>query len=89
MLSWCDGTQAPGGSVLISCGICIVPEGTGTTVLQSPGTDSASGAWLYFEEWILAYDEAVTDVIAYQTAMAYRSTIDSKGMRIVRQDQEI
>ena len=84
---WLSGVPADGVWVTVSLGMILVPEGTGATVLWSPFTD-ADAPWIWFEEFDLAYDEYVTDVVDAPTLTAYRSRIDNKAMRIVR-NQEI
>ncbi len=74
-----DGVQAPGAACVVTAGICIVPEGTGTTVLWSPQTDS-DAPWIWWDTMHLLYEEAVTDVIAMGTSSG-RRVIDSKAMR--------
>ena len=81
-----DATQAPGGRVLVSVGIILVPEGTGTTVLWSPFTDG-DAPWIWYETVVLGYDEMVTDVIAVQALLGARRVIDNKAMRIIRNQE--
>jgi len=82
-----EGTQAPGVHVRIAVGLILVPEGTASTTLWSPITDS-DAPWIWMEMFDLIYNEAVTDVIAYQGGGVFRATIDNKAMRIVR-NQEV
>ncbi len=82
-----DAVSAPGGLVEISLGMILVPEGTGTTVLWSPGTD-VDAPWFWYDRFAVGYEEAVTDVIAYAGGGMYRNVMDSKAMRIVR-NQEV
>ncbi len=83
LLSYADTTQTPGGSVRMTFGLILVPEGTGTTVLWSPETDS-DAPWFYWSTWQIAYEEMVTDVIDVLGASSYREIVDSKAMRIVK-----
>ncbi len=39
-MAWLEPALAPAKSVRITCGIIIVPEGTGTTVLWNPVSDA-------------------------------------------------
>ncbi len=87
LLAYVDGTQAPGGQVKVGVGIILVPEGTATTVLWSPITDS-DAPWIWYDSFHLGYEEYVTDVIDAPGAAGYRSVIDNKAMRITR-NQEI
>ena len=83
-----DAVQVPGREILISVGVVLVPEGTGTTVLWSPFTDG-DAPWMYWSSFVLAYEEMVTDVIDVGNMTSYREVIDNKAMRIVRPDTEI
>ncbi len=79
-----DGPIADGVAAIVTAGIILVPEGTGTTVLWSPSTDS-DAPWMWWDCFNLLYDEVVTDVIAANGAGGARRVIDSKAMRKVRQ----
>ncbi len=83
LVSWLDGAQAPGTTVSVSCGLILVPEGTGSTVLWSPQTD-ADAPWFWFERFFLGYDEGVVDTIACDGICSFRSVVDSKAMRIIK-----
>ena len=87
LLAYIDGSQVNGGGVVIGAGIILVPEGTGTTVLWSPLTDS-DAPWIWYDRFRLGYEEMVTDVVDVPAATGYRSVIDNKAMRIIR-NQEI
>ena len=87
LLAYLDGIVAPGGAVSVSVGMILVPEGTGTTVLWDPFSDD-DAPWFYYSEFVLGYEEMVTDVIDVPGATAFREVIDSKAMRRVR-NQEI
>ncbi len=86
-LTYVDGTQAPGGFVRVGVGMILVPEGTGTTVLWSPVTD-ADAPWIWVDHFSLGYEEYVNDTIDAVGAPVYRSVIDNKAMRIIR-NQEV
>ncbi len=88
LLGYVDGVQAPGNAALITCGMILVPEGSGTTVQFLPFTDD-DAPWFYWETFTLGYEEYVTDVIDSPGLTSYRSVIDAKAMRIVRPDTEI
>jgi len=88
VLVYVDSTQAPAGLALVSMGLILVPEGTGTTVLWDPFAD-ANAPWFWYQETFLGYEEAVTDVIANQQIMAHRIVVDSKAMRIANGDEEV
>ena len=81
-----DGTQANGIGAIISMGICVVPEGTGTTVLWSPETD-VDAPWMWYDTFLLAYEEMVTDVVDVPLITGYRTVIDSKSMRRIRNSE--
>jgi len=83
-----DSVQAPGVSALISLGLIVVPEGTGTTVLQSPFTD-ANADWFWFEQVTISYEEMVVDVVDVPGMSSARLTVDSKAMRIGVPDTEV
>ncbi len=87
LLSFLDGSLAPGRLVEIVVGLILVPEGTGTTVLWSPATDG-DAPWFYWTGFQLGYNEGVTDVVDIPGATSYREIIDDKAMRIIR-NQEI
>ncbi len=82
-----DATQAPGSLVQIAVGAILVPEGTGTTVLWSPATDP-DAPWIWYEIFVVGYEEMVTDVVDVPGLSIFRSVIDNKAMRIIR-NQEI
>ncbi len=88
LLCFLDGTSAPGKLVQIAIGAIVMPEGQGTTVVSSPSTDDTA-PWLFYEQFTLGYEEAVTDVISYPGIGIYRKTIDVKAMRILRPDREV
>ena len=87
LLAYLDTTQAPGVQIAVGIGMILVPEGTGTTVLWSPLTDP-DAPWFWYTAFALGYEEYVTDVISSQVASGYREVIDSKAMRITR-NQEV
>ncbi len=78
-----DATQAPGSGVFLTIGLIQVPEGTGTTVLWSPSTDS-DAPWIWWDVFTLLYEESVIDVIATQNTLSRYRVIDSKAMRKLR-----
>ncbi len=84
---YADGTQAPGGLATVGVGFILVPEGTGTTVLWSPFTDG-DAPWIWAGYYSIGYEEPVTDVVSVQALSGVRDTIDSKSMRIIR-NQEV
>ncbi len=87
LLAWVEGAVAPNLMASVSVGMILVPEGTGTTVLWSPGTDP-DAPWFWYSSFLLGYEELVTDVVQAQEVSSYRETIDSKAMRRVR-NQEV
>ena len=78
---------APDTGATVRVGLILVPEGTGTTVLWAPGTD-VGAPWIWWDALTLLYAEAVTDVIGSQMTAGGRRVIDSKAMRI-RRNQEL
>ncbi len=86
MSCFIDGIPTPGDWASIGIGMILVPEGTGTTVLWSPITDG-DAPWCWVSYFEVAYEERVTDVIADQNMDSYREVIDSKAMRIVRNQE--
>jgi len=81
------GPGAGGELALVAVGMILVPEGTGSTVLWSPFTDS-DAPWFWYEMMAVGYDEMVTDVIDAPGLTVARRVIDGKAMRISR-NQEI
>ncbi len=82
-----DAAGAPSRSILVTAGLILVPEGTGTTVLWSPFTDG-DAPWIWYDSSLLAYEEMVTDVVDIPLMTASRRVIDNKAMRIIR-NQEV
>ncbi len=88
LVSYLDGSVAPGVGVIVSVGMIVVPEGTGTTVLVEPFGDP-NADWFYYDEFRLGYEEPVTDVIDIPGVSSFRSVIDNKAMRRARPDTEV
>ena len=84
-----DALSAPDLGVVVTVGMRLVPEGTGTTVISNPFSDSNNPGWFYMSCFHLAYEEKVTDVIALTELASYRETVDNKAMRLFGPDQEI
>ncbi len=80
-LVYLDGVSAPGGLAIVSMGLILVPEGTGSTVLWSPLTDS-DAPWFWYDSFHIGYEEAVVDVVDIPGITSARRVIDSKAMRI-------
>jgi len=87
LICWADGNLTPPLSASIGVGLILVPEGTGSTVLWSPITDG-DAPWFWYEQFTIGYEEFVVDVIDSPGITSFRSVIDSKAMRITR-NQEI
>jgi len=85
-VTWINGVQAPGGIAEISVGLILVPEGTGTTVLWSPFTDP-DAPWIWYDSTILGYEEMVVDAVDVPEITSNRVVIDSKAMRIARNQE--
>ncbi len=81
-----DGAGAPGEFLEVGVGLILVPEGTGSTVLWSPIADG-DAPWIWVDYYHLAHEELVVDVVDVQLG-SYRSSIDNKAMRIIR-NQEV
>jgi len=86
-LAYIDGVQTPGTGVIVGVGMIPVPEDTGSTVHWSPISDP-DAPWLWYERFVLGYEEMVTDVVDVPGITVFRSVIDSKAMRILR-NQEV
>jgi len=87
LMAFIDGNQATGGGARFGVGLILVPEGTGATVLWSPITDG-DAPWIWVDYFALSYEEMVADVIDVPGITSYRSVIDNKAMRIIR-NQEV
>jgi len=89
LICYIDSTSAPPLMIEVGVGICVVPEGTGSTVLWSPLIDR-DVPWVWSADFIIGYEEMVTDVIDIPGLTSYREVIDNKAMRILRnQDLQI
>ncbi len=88
IVTWVDGVAAPATAAIVTLGLIVVPEGTGTTVLQAPFTDSQR-PWIWYESFMVGYEEMVTDVIDIPALTSFRAVIDSKSMRKVPPDSEL
>jgi len=86
MASVFDGLPAPGAHTRVGVGLILVPEGTGSTVLWAPITDG-DAPWIWFESFDLLYEEPVVDVVGITEVASYRSVINNKAMRIVRNQE--
>jgi len=90
LAAYVDGLEAPAVAALITVGMWIVPEGTGTTVLAGGNPfDDPNADWFYYSQFLLGYEEYVADVIDSPGVSSYREVIDSKAMRIGNPDTEI
>ena len=85
---YCDAVQAPARNLLVTMGIILVPEGSGTTVQYDPVTDG-NAPWIWFESRVLAYEEPVIDVIDIPGMSSARIIVDNKAMRRIRPDVEM
>ena len=74
---------AAGVGVTVTCGLILVPEGTGTTVLWSPVTDG-DAPWVWWDTFALLYGEMVVDAVWSSNTSDARRVIDSKAMRKIR-----
>ncbi len=82
-----SGAKADGVLAQVSTGLILVPEGTGSTVTWSPITD-ADAPWIWYDSFTIGHHEPVVDVLAIPALSIVRRVIDSKAMRIMR-NQEI
>ena len=85
-LVFVDANQAPGTRVLVTMGIINVAEGTGTVVNWAPFTD-ADAPWIWYWSCVVGYEEYVIDVIDCPQLSSNRVVIDSKSMRILRNQE--
>ena len=81
-----NGVVAPAIGLSIQMGIILVPEGTGSTVLWSPGSDG-DAPWIWWDTFALLYDEQVADVIWSSQSSSTQRVIDSKAMRHIRNEE--
>jgi len=88
LLAFTFGALSPGRLVDVSVGIHLVPEGTGTTVLQNPFSNPDED-WFYYASFSLGYEEPVVDVVDVSGITSFREIMDSKAMRIWRPSTEI
>jgi len=82
-----DGVQAPTSLIDVGVGIALVPEGSSTTVLWSPLTDS-DAPWWFYSRFVIGYEEMVADNVDVPQLTSFRQTVDLKAMRIIRPDVE-
>ncbi len=78
-----DALSNPGILMRYGIGFAQVPEGTGSTVLWAPLTDS-DAPWFWYVTGFVQYEEGVSDATSFEGSFD-RQEIDSKAMRIVRQ----
>ncbi len=88
LIAYTDSTVAPPSEVLVSVGLIVVPEGQSTTVIWDPFNDDNAPWWMY-AQFVIGYEEHVVDVVDNPTLSGYRETIDVKGMRRLRPDEEV
>ena len=86
-VAYMDTPSAPGALVSIGVGFILVPEGSGATVTWSPITDG-DAPWIWVDYAMIGYEEMVTDVVDVPMLSGVRRIIDSKAMRITR-NQEV
>jgi len=88
LIAWIDGLESPSVGVIVSVGAVLVPEGSGTTARWTP-FDDIDAPWFFYEEFVLGYEEYVTDVIDCPGITSFRKEIDVKAMRKIPSDTEI
>ena len=81
--AWPSAGLSDAAGARMTAGLILVPEGTDTTVLWSPVTDS-DAPWIWWDTIVCAYEEFVTDVVWSSNVLDGRRVIDSKAMRKVR-----
>lgn len=86
--AWIDAAGGPGTSVIVTAGMALVPEGSGTTAAWEPFSDG-DAPWFWYTEFVLAYEERVTDVVDVPGMTSFREVVDSKAMRKIPSDTEI
>jgi len=85
---WIDGAQVPGKGLLVSWGLIVVPEGSGTSVIYQPVSDD-NADWFGYGTTALGYEEMVTDVIDIPGLTHHRFEVDIKAMRRLGPDEEV
>ena len=83
-----EGPLTGGQLTAVTVGLIVVPEGTGSTVLWSPLSDSQA-PWLFYDAFVVGYEEYVTDVVDAPGSSTYRGVIDVKAMRRLPADTEL
>jgi len=81
LVVYVDGAQgATGKLTAVGVGFCLVPEGTGTTVLWSPITDG-DAPFFWVDYFMIGHEQIVADVVDVPGITSARRVIDSKAMR--------
>ncbi len=88
LICYKDAASTPGLSAQIAIGAIVMPEGQSTTVVSSPITDDTA-PWLFYETFVIGYEEMVTDVVDVPGLSSFRKTVDVKAQRILRPDREV
>ncbi len=86
IVAWLDAVGSTPRWVSVGVGVILVPEGTGTTVLWSPLSDP-DAPWIDFAVFSLGLEHYTADVIDSPGITSFRQTVDSKAMRIVRNQE--
>ncbi len=88
LMAWVNGIQT--GAVLaeIAVGALVVQAGSGTTVIQEP-IDEDKAPWLFYERFVLGYEEMIADAIQVGQLSGVRIVVDNKAMRILRPGREV
>ncbi len=88
IVCFAEGALTGGQLVRCALGALVVQAGSSTTVIQKPLTDPQA-PWLMYEQWTVGYEEIVSDVVDVPGITSYRTTVDSKAMRILRPGREV
>ncbi len=88
VMAYVDGAGAPTKLSRVTWGIIVVPEGTGSTVVWDPDSDS-NAPWLAYGSAHIGHEEMVIDVVDVPGLSLKRWDVDNKAMRRVRPDEEI
>jgi len=84
-----DGALATSRASLITIGMIVLQEGVVAAAGAPDPFLDGNADWFYYTQFLLAYEESVTDVISVQAVSGYREVIDSKAMRKSMPDTEI
>ena len=81
-----NGALGTASGARLVAGMILVPDGTGSTVTWSPIADS-DAPWIWYDVIHLDYQEYVVDAVQSAQASSARRLIDSKAMRVNRNQE--